>query len=101
MPNIDITANEEPITVNLVGKPYVARPPKTLLAIKLGKGMEGSSDPDVILERLGEYLKMTFGEKEAGKIRKRLEDEDDALDIGHIMQLMEKITELSTKTPTT
>lgn len=101
MPNIDITANEEPITVNLVGKPYVAHPPKTMLAIKLGKGMDGSSDPDVIIERLREYLTMTFGAKEAGKIVKRLEDQDDLLDVGHIMQLMEKITELSTGTPTT
>jgi hypothetical protein len=101
MPNIEITASDEPITVNLVGKPYVAHPPKTMLAIKLGKGMEGSSDPDVVFARLQEDLGLTFGPKEAAKIAKRLEDPDDLLDVGHIMQLMEKITELSTGTPTT
>jgi len=101
MPTIDIVASEEPITVNLVGKPYVAHPPKTMLAIKLASGMDGSSDPEYILGRLREYLALTFGPKEAGKIVKRLEDPDDELDVKHIMQLMEAITELSTATPTT
>jgi hypothetical protein len=101
MPIIDILANEDPITVNLIGHSYLAHPPKTLLAMKLAQGMDGSSDPEFILARLRKYLDLAFGKKEAGKIMDRLEDSDDELDVKHIMQLMEKITEVSTGTPTT
>jgi len=99
MPIIDIVASDEPITVNLVGKTYLARPPKTTLAMKLAEGMEGA-EPDAILARLEQYLTMLFGAKEGGKIRKRLDDPDDLLDVSHIMDLMTKITEVSTATPT-
>jgi hypothetical protein len=101
MPTIDIIASDEPITVNLVGKTYLAHPPKTTLTIKLSQGMEDSKDPEFMLSRLHEYLTLTFGAKEAGKIMKRLDDADDPLDVRHIMELMEKITEVSTATPTT
>lgn len=100
MPTIDIAASDEPITVNLVGKTYLAHPPKTTLAMKLANGMDGSSDPEFILGRVEEYLVMTFGPKEGKKIRARLDDPDDQLDIPHIMTLMEKITEVSSGTPT-
>jgi hypothetical protein len=101
MPIIDIPANDDPITVNLIGHAYVAHPPKTLLAMKLAEGMDGSTDPAFILERLRKYLDLTFGKKEAGAIMKRLEEPEDELDVRHIMQLMEKITEVTTGTPTT
>jgi hypothetical protein len=101
MPIIDIASTDEPITVNLIGHAYVAHPPKTLLAMKLAEGMDGSSDPTFILGRLRKYLDLTFGKKEAGKIMDRLEDQEDELDVRHIMQLMEKITEVTTGTPTT
>lgn len=100
MPVIDITASDEPITVNLIGKSYIAHPPKTTLAMKLAEGMDGSQDAEFILGRVEKYLIMTFGSKEGAKIRKRLDDPEDLLDIPHIMQLMEKLTEVATGNPT-
>lgn len=101
----DINIDAEPVDlvhVNLVGKPYDIKPPKAALAMRLATEAKlFSDDPAKMMDVLNAWIRRAFGDK-AEKIQKRLDDEDDDLDIFHIMMLMEKIIEVQTDaTPTT
>lgn len=101
----DIVISAEPVkrlTVNLVGVSYSVRPPKGAMAIVLATKMQkAEKDPAVLLDGLGDWLKIAVGKDEAKAIRARLEDPEDALDFEHIMTLLQKLSEASTGNPTT
>jgi hypothetical protein len=83
----------EPIDVTLVDKKYTIVPPKAALAMRLAvESKLYEDDPAKMAEVLGVWIKKAFGDK-AAKIQARLDDEDDLLDIVHIMTLMEKVIE--------
>lgn len=103
MATIEITAEPvKSIDVKLVGVEYTIKPPKGSLAIVLAKKMQASQeDPDGLMRALGDWLTVGFGKAESKAILKRLEDPEDALDLVHIMSLMEKVSEAATGNPTT
>lgn len=85
----------EPIDVTLVDKKYTINPPKAALAMRLAvESKIYSDDPSKMADILGVWVKKAFGEEKAEKIQKRLDDNDDLLDITHIMALMEKVIEV-------
>lgn len=83
----------EPINVTLVDKKYTITPPKAALAMRLAvESKLYADDPAKMADILDLWIKKAFGEK-ADKIKARLDDEDDLLDITHVMILMEKVIE--------
>lgn len=90
------------IPVNLVGVEYLVNPPKATVAIALAQRIEESREnPGALLDELHGWVRAAFGKKQAKAIIERLGDPDDRLDIPHIVQLMQKITEAATGDPTT
>lgn len=84
----------EPIDIKLVGKPYTIQPPKAALAMRLAvESKLYADDPSKMADILNVWMDKAFGDK-ADKVRKRIEDDDDLLDIMHIMALMEKVIEV-------
>lgn len=87
------------IPVNLVGELYEARIPKTAVAIKFARvareteGLGGSAQGLAMLDAINEYLVKVFGEEIADKIHERMDDEDDALDIHHLSELINALSE--------
>lgn len=100
--NISITADpREKITVSLVGVEYEIFPPKAALGLKLAvRAKQHGDDPVTTLESVTEWVQKAFGKPGARDIEKRIEDEADDLDITHVMQLMNKVVELTTGNPT-
>lgn len=100
---IDITSEKrQGIPVNLVGVKYAARPPKSMIALRLAQdAQKAGNDPEASIKALTKWLGMTFGKKDTSSILARLEDPDDDLDINHIAELMEKVTEAVSGNPTT
>jgi hypothetical protein len=99
---IEITATPvKAVPVRLVGVEYMIKPPKGSLAIILGKKMQAASDnPDGMLRALNDWIVIGFGKTDAKAVMKRLEDPQDDLDFSHIMELMQKIAEVTTGNPT-
>lgn len=92
----------EQFTVDLVGKEYLAKAPKSALGVKLGEQIKAANeDPQKMWDIIMDYIKIMFGPKQATAIEKRLESATDDLDIPHIMELVKKITEATTGDPTT
>lgn len=95
----DITIEADPVStlsVNLVGKTYEIKPPKAALAMRLAvESKLYQDDPAKMADILDLWIKKAFGTK-AEKIKARFEDEDDDLDITHIMVLMERVIEKQT-----
>lgn len=95
----DITIKADPsktITIELVDKQYDITPPKAALAMRLAvESKLYQDDPSKMADVLNVWIKKAFGDK-AEKIHKRLDDEDDLLDITHIMTLMEAVIEHQT-----
>lgn len=95
----DIVIEADPVVtipIDLVDKRYDIYPPKTALAMRLAvESKLYQDDPAKMVEVLDEWIKRAFGDK-AKSIHKRLQDEKDALDIQHIMALMEKVIEHQT-----
>lgn len=92
----------EPLLIELVGEKYTIKPPKVALSLKLGvtaKQMEQSGDVAAMNEALHEWVKKAFGDK-AQSVWDRMDDEDDDLDIPHIMKLMQAVSEHVTGNPT-
>jgi len=95
----DITIKAEPvgtIHIELVGKEYDIKPPKAALAMRIAfEAKIYQDDPAKLGEVINAWIDRAFMDK-AEKIRKRLDDEDDLLDIVHIMALMEAVIEKQT-----
>jgi hypothetical protein len=102
---IDIEDDEEPITVNLVGKQYIAHKPKSMLAIRLGERINvadfSTDNLGAVREAMGEFCVLMFGTETASDIMARLEDPDDRLDLPHIQRLVNRMVEVTTGRPPT
>jgi hypothetical protein len=102
---IDIEDETEPITVNLIGQQYTARPPKSMLAIRLGERINSQPiDMDnlgALRDTMSEFMVLMFGTATAEDIMARLEDPDDRLDLPHLQKLVNRIVEVTTGRPPT
>lgn len=89
--------------VDLVGTTYQAKKPKTLAQLALAQTLQGAntSDPKVMQKMTSDYVSMLFNKKDAAAIWKRLEDDEDDLDILHITDLIKAVTEMFSSRPTT
>lgn len=91
----------EPITVNLVGEEYLVDPPKGTYGIKLAqRAKEAGEDTEANWSVVEGWVQRAFGKKQAKKVLERLMDDDDDLDIPHIMKLIEALAEAITGDPT-
>jgi hypothetical protein len=106
----DVTINadvKKKIIVDLVGEKYSVTPPKTSLAIKVtqrARGAEGKptrKEADESFEALQEWIDKAFGVQGAKRVRTRLNDADDDLDLDQIMQLMNVLLEMESGGPST
>jgi hypothetical protein len=95
---ISITAEAvEPIEVSLVGVDYMVNPPKAAFAMRMAvEAKLYEEDPAKMAQAIDGWMKKAFG-PEYEPVLKRLNDEEDLLDVGHIMLLMEKIIEVQTE----
>lgn len=91
----------EKITISLVGVEYVITPPKASAALKMAiRAKAGDEDPAEMLAALTEWAQKAFGKATATKVMKRLDDDEDELDLQHMMKLMEGVAELTAGNPT-
>ena len=102
---IEINASDrEPITIELVGKEYVIDPPKSTYGIKLARRAKelaaGKGDSDGY-DMVEGWVRKAFGPRQGEAVLERLMDDDDDLDVPHIMKLIEALAELVTENPTT
>jgi hypothetical protein len=89
------------VTVGLVGQEYVIPVPKTTLGLIVAERMQAAKDdPSKLMDELKSWVFSTFGKKQGQKVWDRLFDADDPLDIQHISDLLNKLTELGAN-PTT
>lgn len=103
MADINISGERRSITVNLVGEEYQAYPPKPLVMAEFSRQAEKTGAS--VNEQIAQFEKTVaalFDKKDAAKVLKRLGDPQDALDVDHIMKLMQALTEYADKDrPTT
>lgn len=91
----------EKITADLVGTEYVLTPPKSVFSLKIGQKMQDNDqDADTMLSVMHEWLTAAMGKKQADAVQKRLDNSTDQLDLSHVMQLIEQVTETQTGDPT-
>lgn len=115
MRNIEISAPErESISVDLVGKRYVMRPPKAALSIAIarrakevaalttgdGTGEDVLENVTKMLDVFDDWLERAFAKKDVKAIRARMEDPEDDLDFPQLITLIEKVVEYTTGNPT-
>lgn len=93
----------EKITADLVGVEYLISPPKGAFSLALAERAQKSKaegDSTSIWNDVQSWLKKAVGDKQTKAIQKRLDDDDDDLDIMHIVDLMEQVVEVTTDNPT-
>ena len=89
------------VTVGLIGQEYVIPVPKTTLGLIVAERMQAAKDdPTVLMKELKSWVMSTFGKKQGEKVWARLFDPNDQLDIQHISDLLNQLTELGVN-PTT
>ena len=99
---ISIDGDRQDIDVNLVGVEYVIHPPKTVVMLEFSNMIqEVEGNPSKILEVLDTYIDSAFTAEDAQEVKERLRDEHDQLDLPHLMNLIEQVTELTTGNPST
>lgn len=100
-PIIRISATpKKSVPVDLLGVTYQIKPPKTSLLLAISKhSSKESNDPGAISRDFETIIKLMFG-KNAPAIQARLEDPDDDLDLDHIFEAVEAVTESGTGNPT-
>lgn len=92
-----------PHNVVLGGQPYRALPMKMLTAVNLGKKLEAAGEnTDKLLYELESFVGTIFGRgsEQTRAIMARMEDPEDGLDLPHVMDLVQKLIERTTKNPT-
>lgn len=100
---IVIEGSLDPITLTLVGEEYTVYPLKPSAMISLIEeidGMQNMNEEDVEnnLEAIGNIsntLVRLFREDDRDRILTRLEDFTDPLDLAHLMEVMNKLSEIS------
>lgn len=100
--NIEARAPET-LTVNLVGKKYQIKAPKAALGLKLAVRAKQAEDrPDLMAAAIDEWIDRAFAAKDAADVKYRMyESSDDALDLPHVMELMQVMIERTTDNPST
>lgn len=124
MASIEIDAEEpELIDIRLVGVDYLIKKPKAALSLSLAESVKSKrvSKPkpnatpeeveafqqaqaelaDSSQKMLQTWIKQAFGPEGSKKIKKRLADPEDLLDLPHLMNLMSKVAEATSGNPTT
>lgn len=91
----------ETMDVKLVGVDYKIKPPKTSLLMEVTDKMQGKNEEDVTSEDLYRFVDLMFTKTDATKVKKRLSDAKDDLDIEHVMTLLDKLMEAVQPNPTT
>lgn len=91
----------ETLDVKLVGVDYKITPPKTSLLMQVTDKMQGKEEEDVTSEDLYRFVDLMFTNTDSVKVKKRLNDPKDALDIDHVMSLLDKLMEAVQPNPTT
>lgn len=82
------------IPVTLVGKDYSVKPPKNWLSMRLAVAAKtADDDPAMIMAALEGWLTAALGKAQGKRVLARLDDADDDLDLEHIMELVESVTE--------
>jgi len=103
MADINITAAPEkwfPATV--VGTDYRVKAPKKALALALMMRLKNAGEnPELMGQAIDVMTAKMFGKEVAPSIKDRLNDEDDDLDIDHLMALMNALIEKVSGDPTT
>lgn len=83
------------IPVELVGKRYVIKKPKSALGLRVAvAAKKAQEDPESMLAAMDSFINMTFGKKDGAAVRKRLEDPDDDLDYEHVTELVQALMEV-------
>lgn len=94
-------APRKKIPVDLVGVRYQVFPPKGALALELGiQTKKAGDDPSAAWDMVEKWVDRAFGKVDARKIKARLSDDNDDLDIAHLMQLMTVLMERMSGNPT-
>lgn len=105
----DNAQTPEAVKVRLVGVEYEIRPPKMWAAMRTTQKLQGLAagedmSPEAIgdaVEAMESWLRGSTTAQDADAILARLDDRDDALDLTHLAELIEKVTEATTGDPTT
>lgn len=107
--NISVT-DRKPIPLNfdyidedgeIKRDPYLIRPPKGYLSTALAEKVQAAGDDvSVIMAEVEGWFEQGLGKKQWKKLRDRLEDPDDALDLAHLVQAMEGVIEKVVGDPT-
>jgi hypothetical protein len=93
---------EAVVPVDLVGVRYLLQPVKSYLTLKLAiDAKTAGDDPEAMLGSLGDWIDSAFGEEEGVRVRERLADPHDDLDLQHITTLMSALVERSSGNPPT
>lgn len=92
MADIQIDADLSYASVQLVGKTYQVPPVKTF-ALMGFSNLANISDlsPEEVTEAFSNLIGTLFAKKDAPKIMARLSDPNDALDLPHIIELMNSL----------
>lgn len=102
--DIDITAEpQKKINVNLVGRMYTIRRPKTALLMRMAVSAKKTKDKDAeeMYYMVTDLIGKTFGKTDAKEVQERLESSDDDLEYEHITALMQALTTYGTGNPST
>lgn len=100
--NIEASAAEV-LTINLVGKKYQIKAPKAALGLKLAVRAKQAEDrPDLMAAAIDEWIDRAFSKEDAADVKYRMyESNDDALDLPHVMELMQVMIERTSDNPST
>lgn len=91
----------ETLDVKLVGVEYKLTPPKTSLLMQVTDKMQGKDEEDITSEDLYRFVDLLFSKSDSVQVKKRLNEPKDALDIEHVMTLLDKLMEAVQPNPTT
>lgn len=99
-------STRELIPAEIGGENYMVRPIKGYAGILLASKFQGETKPEdfdaaEFIENTDLLIKTIFTKSDAAKIRERLIDPDDDLDITEIMEQFGKLVEQSSGNPTT
>lgn len=98
-------STRELIPATIGGEDYMVRPPKGYAGILISARFQDQGKPEdfdavEFMESLDLVIKTIFTKADAKKIRARLEDADDALDVQDILEEFPKIVERASGNPT-
>lgn len=87
--------------IEIDGQRYRVKPPKTGLSMKIAiRGKQAEENPAGLVEAIDEWVMSAFGLAQGARIQTRIADDDDDLDIGTLMEVMEKLGEVESGDPT-